>query len=391
MTTLLTLLLGRLPIGWLQLVHSPPRLAAAVAGVAFANILVLMQIGFLTALLHTIVLPYRMMSADILLSASDANTLSDGSNLPRQRMFQALAVPGVAGAREWYVAKLDWEAEPGKKVTLHVYGFDPTSRPLVLADGDRLMELLEVPDTAVIDTRTRTIDTGIFAGAAPSSPFQMEARGRTLSVVGTFALGGGFDADGYMIVSDQTFLRLFPDRIAGAPNHILLDVEPGADVAAVVSALRTRLPASDTRVNALAEAAAKDQSYQTTKRPIGIVFGFGLVIGILVGIIIVYQVLSTDVADHLSEYATLKAIGYRQRFFLGIVFEEAILLALLGFVPGLLISIGLYHAVTLKTGLPLEMDAPRAAAVLLGTIAMCALSGAVATRRLTGADPAELF
>ena len=128
-----------------------------------------------------------------------------------------------------------------------------------------------------------------------------------------------------------------------------------------------------------------------TERPIGVVFGFGVIIGIMVGIIIVYQVLSTDVADHLAEYATLKAIGYRDSYFLGIVFEEALILALLGFLPGVLISIALYGAASSATGLPIVMDMTRPLLVLAGTILMCMISGAIATRRLAAADPADLF
>jgi putative ABC transport system permease protein len=122
-----------------------------------------------------------------------------------------------------------------------------------------------------------------------------------------------------------------------------------------------------------------------------LIFGFGVAIGILVGIIIVYQVLSTDVADHLREYATFKAIGYPQRFFLGIVFEEAFVLALFGFIPGVLISIGLYAVVSNVTGLPITMPLSRPLYVLIGTFAMCGLSGAIATRRLANANPADLF
>jgi putative ABC transport system permease protein len=144
-------------------------------------------------------------------------------------------------------------------------------------------------------------------------------------------------------------------------------------------------------VRTVEETVARDQAFQTTQRPIGIVFGFGIVIGVLVGVVIVYQVLSTDVADHLEEYATLKAIGYPRRFFLGIVFEEALILALLGFVPGILVALALYAAISAATGLPLAMTPARPLWVLLGTLAMCALSGAVATRRLARADPADLF
>jgi putative ABC transport system permease protein len=209
--------------------------------------------------------------------------------------------------------------------------------------------------------------------------------------VGTFRIGGGFSADGYLVVSDQTFLKLFPQRSAGAPNIVLLRAEPGTDIDALARRLHAALPASDSAMRTVAEAVARDQRFQTTQRPVGVIFGFGVAMGALVGIIIVYQVLSTDVADHLREYATFKAIGYRQRFFLGIVFEEAVILALLGFIPGSLLATGLYAAVSAAVGLPVAMDAARLVGVLLGTIAMCTLSGAIATRRLARAEPAELF
>ena len=222
-------------------------------------------------------------------------------------------------------------------------------------------------------------------------PHTFEVKGRTLTVVGTFEIGGGFSADGYLVVSDQSFLRLFPQRASGAPNHILVTLAPGADLARTVARLSAVLPAYDSLARPVAEAFEKDRAFQTTQRPVGLVFGFGIVIGLLVGIVIVYQVLSTDVADHLKEYATFKAIGYPQRFFLGIVFEEALILAVLGFIPGLLVSLALYVVVAHVTGLPIAMTGSRAVFVFLGTIAMCALSGVVATRKLARANPADLF
>lgn len=384
-------LLGRLPIGWLQLAHNKLRLAAALAGVAFADILILMQLGFLGALVDTIKFPYRQMSADILLSASDMNTLADGGPLPRSRMFEALSVPGVASATPLYYGKIDWKQPDGTIRTLDTFGIDPTRPALVTAGVLRNLDALKLPDVALIDTRTRNVPPAIFAGIDAGRPLTFEAKGRTLTVAGTFSIGGGFTADGYLVVSDQTFLRLFPQRVAGAPNHVLLKVQPGSDVAAIVAELSRRLPAYDTQARTIADTIDKDTRFQTTQRPVGIVFGFGVVIGILVGCIIVYQVLSTDVADHIREYATFKAIGYPQRFFLGIVFEEALVLAILGFIPGLLIAMALYAAVSAATGLPLSMTLARALLVLVGTIVMCTLSGAIATRRLARANPADLF
>ena len=391
MTTFLTRFLGRLPIGWLQLVHNRTRLAAAVAGVAFANILIFMQLGFLGALVASIKLPYDQMNADLLVSASDMNTLADGSPLPRQRMFEALSVPGVAAATPLYYGKIDWKQPDGTVRNLDVFGIDPAAETFRTGAINSARDQLQLSDVALIDRKTRNVPKDVFAAIEAGKPYAFEAKGRTLNVVGTFEIGGGFSADGYLVVSDQTFLKLFPQRVAGAPNHILVRLEQGASAPAVVAGLQALLPAYDSIVRTVADTVAKDQSFQTTQRPVGIVFGFGVVIGLMVGIIIVYQVLSTDVADHIREYATFKAIGYAQGFFLGIVFEEALILAIFGFIPGLVIPLGLYAAVSKVTGLPLAMTVSRALIVLAGTLAMCMASGAVATRRLARANPADLF
>jgi len=163
-------------------------------------------------------------------------------------------------------------------------------------------------------------------------------------------------------------------------------------VATVAAALRQRFgPADDVKVRTLDEAIAAEQRFQQTQRPVGLIFGFGVVMGVLVGIVIVYQVLSSDVADHLREYATFKAMGYARSFFLGVVFEEALILALFGFAPGLLISLALYGIVAKATDLPMIMRISQVLLVLLGTIIFCALAGAIATRRIARANPADLF
>lgn len=391
MTAMLERLLGRLPIGWLQLTHNRTRLAAAIAGMMFANILIFMQLGFMGALVDSVALPYRSMNADIIISGSDANTLADGSPLPRQRMFEALSVPGVASATPLYFGKMDWKQPDGSIRTLDVFGIDPSVRAFNNADIDSALDLLKLSDYALIDRRTRHAPKGLFATIDGGKPYRFEVKGRTLTVNSTFTLGGGFTTDGYLVVSDQTFMKHFPSRVAGAPNHILVRIAAGADRAQVIANLKAVLPDYDAVVRTIPEAVAKDQGFQTTQRLVGIVFGFGILIGVLVGIVIVYQVLATDVADHIREYATFKAMGYPQRFFLGIVFEEALILALLGFVPGVIISVILYAFVASVTGLPLSMPGSRAVYVLLGTIAMCSMSGAIATRRLARANPADLY
>ena len=391
MTRLLTLLFGRLPIGWLQLTHNRPRMAAALAGVAFANILVFVQLGILGALNGTIGMTYQIFQADILITASDANTLTDGSPLARRLMYQALAVEGVSAAAPLYLAKLDWTRPDGSTANLQVYGLPPEAADFAGPRVRPALAELRLPDRALIDERTRGVKRGELAGISPAAPLRFEANGRSVEAVGSYPLGGGFAADGTLVVSDQTFLRLFGQRLSGTPSHILIAVEPGRDVAQVSQRLAAALAGEPVLVRPVAEAIARDLRYQTTQRPTGVIFGFGVFIGVLVGIVIVYQVLSTDVADHLAEYATFKAMGYAQRFFLGVVFEEAVVLGILGFLPGAALASGIYVMLSGATGLPVVMTTGRALTVFLGTIAACALSGAIATRRLAHADPAELF
>jgi putative ABC transport system permease protein len=331
------------------------------------------------------------MNADILISSSDTNTLADASPVPRQRMFEALSIPGVKSVVPVYFGRIDWKQNDGTIRVLDTFGISLEATTFNNAEIEAAKPLLALANHAIIDRGTRNVDKGLFAAIEGGKPYHFEAKGRELTVFDTFTIGGGFTADGYLIVSEQTFLSLFPQRSPGAPNHIFVRVADAASADKVVSALRAALPAFDTIVNTKAEAVRRDQAYQTTQRPVGIIFGFGVGIGILVGIIIVYQVLASDVADHLREYATMKAIGYPQRFFLGIVFEEALVLAVLGFLPGLAASMGVYAVVRQLAQLPIYMSVERAVVVMLGVILMCLISGIIATRKLARANPADLF
>ncbi|MFT6073495.1 MAG: putative ABC transport system permease protein [Yoonia sp.] len=391
MNGLLTYLFGRLPIGWLQLSHNKGRLLAAVSGVAFANLLVFMQLGILGALNGSTVAPYTMLQADIVISSDDGNTLTDSGNIARTRMFQALGVPGVASAAPLYVGVLPFSMADGTSVSLLAFGMDTSQPSFASAVIAASLGRLETENTALLDLQTRGVPATAFDDLEAGNPFLFEVNGQTMTAIGTLEVGGGFLADGTIVLSDQTFLRFFPQRTSGAPSHIMITVDDNVSVDRVLRRLEAALPPESVKVQTFQASASADLAFMSTERPTGIIFGFGVLIGIIVGIVIVYQVLSTDVADHLREYATFKAMGYGQPFFLGIVFEEAIVLAVFGFIPGFIVSLGLYAGLSHVTNLPVAMDASRAILVLLGTLTACTISGAIATRRLANADPADLF
>jgi putative ABC transport system permease protein len=242
--------------------------------------------------------------------------------------------------------------------------------------------------------KTRGLDKETLDQLVDSNKL-IEMNGIGLSLQKVVSIGGGFGADGNIFVSDQTFLRLFPKKQGGTPSHVLLqlksDIKNSELTTSVVTALRSRLNTEDIQIHSMEERIGQDVTYQMTKRPVGVIFGFGVFIGVLVGVVIVYQVLSTDVADHLKEYATFKSMGYENRFFLSVITEQAVLLGCIGFIPGTLLAILIYALMSTATGLPVSMEWSRMFIVLFGTIIACMLSGFIATRRLKSADPAELF
>lgn len=391
MTSVLTRILGRLPIGYLQLTHNPGRFLAALAGVAFANVLVLVQLGLAASMRESVATPYRLFQPDLLLlSAFKADTFADGATVPRQRLYEALAHPYVTDGTPVYVAQHKWQTQTSS-ASIMFLGLHPDAVALIQDDLREPLRNLAVEDTALVDLRTRFIDMDAYTETRPDAPAPFEVKNRQLSAIGTVVIGGGFGGDGVFIVSDQTFLRLFPSRTSGTPSHILLAVRPGADPRRVAEELVQLFPEKSVRIRPLADATAAEQRYQMTQRPTGLIFAFGVGIGLVVGIVIAYQVLSTDVTDHIREYATLKAMGYPPRFFAGIVLEEALILAAVGFWPGLAFSQAFYAALAHLTNIPIFMTPGRAIAVFMGTVIACSLSGVLAMRRLAAADPADLF
>jgi ABC-type antimicrobial peptide transport system, permease component len=170
----------------------------------------------------------------------------------------------------------------------------------------------------------------------------------------------------------------------------LLRVRPGADVEAIARTLRDQLP-KDVAVLTKPEFVDMELDYWRNNTAIGFVFTLLTIMSFVVGIILVYQILYTDVADHWTQYATLKAIGYSNRYLLGVVFQQALLLGMMGFIPGYLTALVLYRVTANATGLLMQMTLGRGLNILLATVLMCLISGAIAIRKVQSADPAEVF
>ena len=381
----------RTPLGWLQLSHEKGRLVVALAGIAFADVLMFMQLGFQNALYDSNTRVNRAMLADLVLLSPKALNLQNPSTFSRRRLLQAKDVPGVQTSTALYINSITWKNPQTRlNATVQVLGFAPDQPAFNLPEVNQQLDKLKLPDTVLFDRGARGQYAEAIAQVNQGKPVTAEVDRRTLTIAGLFSLGASFGADANLMVSDQTFLRLFPRRDAASISLGLIQVKPGSDPLQVAAALKSHLP-EDVRVLTAQEYVQFEENYWKTASPIGFVFGLGTTMAFVVGVVIVYQVLSTDVNAHLKEYATFKAMGYSNSYLLSIVFEEAVILALLGFIPGAILPLGLYALAANATALPIYMTASRAILVLVLTIVMCALSGAIATRKLQSADPADMF
>ncbi|UKO98236.1 ABC transporter permease DevC [Nostoc sp. UHCC 0870] len=382
----------RTPLGWLQLSHHKSRLLVALAGIAFADVLIFMQLGFQNALYDSNTRLNRTFLADIILISPQSRNMQNLATFSRRRLLQAADVPGVKSAEALYIGLVTWKnPQTRQKTTVQAIGFNPEQVALNLPEVNNQLDKIKLPETFLFDRAARGEYAQVFQQIDAGKLVTTEVDKRTISIGGVFKLGASFGADGTLVSSDENFLRLFPRRQAGSISLGLINIQPGYDTQQVATALKAYLKSEDVKVLTRAEYIKFEEDYWKKESPIGFIFSLGVSMGFMVGVIIVYQVLSTDVNAHMKEYATFKAMGYPNSYLLGVIFEEAIILAALGFIPGFIVPLGLYQLAANATNLPIYMTAMRAIIVFFLTIIMCTLSGAIATRRLQAADPADMF
>jgi putative ABC transport system permease protein len=382
---------AHIPLAWLQLTREKRRFLAALAGIAFAVVLMLMQLGFQDALLSSVILFHSRLVGDLVLINPQYQNIISPKSFTERRLYQVLGSGAVESVEPVYVAVAPFKNPfDGSERNIFLIGFNPRSAVLTAAGVAENVTKIRNEGQILFDSIRRPEFGPVAETFIENGPVIAEVAGKRLDIVGLFQLGTSFAADGNLVMSDETFLRVNADRQRGIINIGLIRLKPGADRETVKTRIAGILP-PDVRVLTREEFADLEMTYWTTNTPIGFVFQLGVLMGIFVGCIIVYQILYSDVTDHLPEYATLKAMGYRDRFLFKVVMQESLILSILGFLPGVVISHFVYLLSRNATLLPLELTVQRAVAVYFLTLFMCALSATLAARRLNAADPAEIF
>ncbi|MEO5373524.1 MAG: ABC transporter permease DevC [Alphaproteobacteria bacterium] len=378
-------------LAWRQLRAEPARLFSAIAGVLFACILVFMQLGFRTALFDSATALLSAMRAELFLMHPLTTASFRPEPLPRVRAWQPLGDPDVALAVPIYLAQTAWRNPvDGSRRVIQLIGLDTEAGAVEFTGLSSLTDALKQPDTMAFDERSRPEFGPVKAIFQDQGPFKVEVGNREATIVGTIQIGASFGADGNVVLSETNFRRYISSRPASTIDLVALRLRPGADLAAVQARLKAMLPA-DVLVLTHPELVRHERAYWENATPIGFIFAFGSLMGLVVGLVIVYQILFADIASHLSEYATLKAMGYSNAHLGRVVMSAAFILAGLGFVPGIVASYFLYGLTAKATFLPLFMTPSRALTVFVFIFAMCAVAGLLAIRKLRDANPADMF
>lgn len=386
------LIVVRVPLAWRNLTASKKRLAISTSGIVFAVVLMFMQIGFRNALLDSSVEMMSYLNGNLFLISSTKYRLLTNDPFPLRRVHQARGIPGVTDAWPLYI---ETEAAVWKNPlersshAIRVLGFDPNDEVFALPVVRDQQRVLLRPDTVLLDDRSRE-----FVGIAPTGT-KTELTGRSIEIVGHFTLGADFAVDGNLMTSDRTFERLFGN--AHAMTSRLALVEIGvlrvADAGQIVL-LQTQLQKAlghDVAVLTRPEFMAFERRYWEKASPVGFVFGLGTVVGFVVGVMICYQILFTDLSDQLPQFATLKAIGYDNGFLRRVVLVQSMLLSIFGYVPALGLSLLLYKLISVLAGLQMRLSGSLIVVMFGLTVVMCVLSGSLAVRKVLSTDPAEVF
>jgi putative ABC transport system permease protein len=384
----------RIPLALYNLAHSRLRTLVAITGVSFALIMIFLQLAFLASAEATADLQYSHMEFDVLLVSAEYVDLNRANRFSCRRLAQAEAHPAVRSALPLYIAFNGWrnmqegEAKSIRAWPIMILAFRPGDHVLNVAEAEQAADRLKILHTVLIDRNSRS-----YFGPqvrADGKPVEAELGGRRVKIVGQVTIGTGFGANGLLVMSERTFGEVFKGLSLDSTSLGLIKLKDGADPEQTAAQLRVVLP-DDVRVYTRAEMMDRERQFWVKQTAVGAIFNFGVIVAMIVGVVFVYQVISSDIANRLAEYATLKAIGNTNRYMSQVVLQQSLCLALLGYVPGLLISLGLYALTAAQAHLPMDMTWSRALGVLALAVTMCSLSGLMALRKVWAADPAELF
>ena len=374
-----------------------PRLVVAQAGIMFAVSLVTIQTGILEGFTRSTTLVVANSPADMWVASEDMVYLElTSSNLTTEQLEDVQAIEGVEAAEPLFVSGTRWNSTGGQLNPVRIFGFDPNGSlfsPGELIEGD--WDSLNRPFTAIADrSNLESLGVAEVGDFAELNLIFVELAGivrETQSIASSayiyLSLANTYEYLGLpYIASDGDGQNPLP---IGPTTYFLVDLSEGADPDTVAEQIANAFPGYQAYPKV--EMIRRTQAYWRDRTSVGFILGTGAVVGIVVGVAIVGQILYSSVIDRLKDYGTLKAMGADDRMLYGIILRQAVLMAILGYVPGMGLCIGLSYWAMASQGVAILITPTIAIGVFGLTLAMCSVSAVFAIQKATRVDPGIVF
>ncbi|MFN9719349.1 MAG: ABC transporter permease DevC [Planctomycetota bacterium] len=381
----------KIGMSWQQLKHEKMKLFAAVSGVMVSVVLMWMQLGLMKALFASAVVLHGSLAGELVLIHSQYEHLLHSKFFSSRLLYRLKGSPDVVSVSGIYLSPIEWKNPwNGEMRSMQCYGIETDAPSFDIPGLAEQLPSLRRTDVFLYDRLARPRFGDVVGESGKGIEIEPELNRRKMKLEGLVNLGASFGVDGNLLVSHANFLRLFPDRDGGQIDLGVVRLKPGVSVRSAQKQFQQEL-GKQVLVLTKEEFAEVELKYWKSATPIGIIFTAGTFVGFFIGFIVVYQILYTDVTNHLPQYATMKAMGFSNAYLRGLILEQSFQLGMLGFVPGTVMAGFLYAALRKVTQLPLFLDPARGIFLAVVTVLMCVMSGLFAIRKLSSADPAEVF
>ena len=400
-----------------------PRFLVAQAGIMFAVSLVTIQIGILNGFTRSTGLLIDQSSADLWVASEDMVHLEVTSPMPLEQLVKVRSVEGVQRAEALMIRAALWRAADRTIAPIRLYGFDPNGQLFAnwqLTQGT--VTALSTPYTMMIDKaqlsalNLKQVGDGGSIGSLPAkvvglaTDTQSMASSATaftsLETANAFSTSGLSSTANIRIQNGEVEVlnnvETAPVRSSTKPpplprklslsdsiTFILVKAKPDQDVQVLRQRLDAALPGIRTLTKA--EMAQQTRDYWEKRTGVGFILGLGATVGFVVGMVVVSQILYSSVADHIKEYGTLKAMGASDWIIYRVITEQALWMAVLGYLPSMALCIGLGTWTMTAKGIMILISPVTAAGVFCITVVMCVGSAMFAIQKVTRVDPAIVF
>lgn len=393
--------LQKIPIALLQLRYQRNQTIAGVIGIICITFLLFMQVGLRNAFLEgALQLPLNF-NADIVLISSLSSTALQPVTFSSRPLYQALAFKQVESVAPLYITSTQWYDKNNSvyRIRVNVMGISLDVPTLNLPGLKENLQKLNKQKFALFDQNARNefypIIADLKAKGESSAEIQVgnSSSLRGLKVVGLFELGVNNAYDASFITSSTTFSELF-GRDETKIDVGLLKLKPefksDENIEQTVKQLRSYLPTT-IKVFSKTELIQREKVFHENNSPMGFIFRFILIMAVVISIFILYQILYVKVTQNLGNYATLKALGFSQQSLVAVVIQEAIILVIAGYIPGLILSYLAYDYLLNVTKIFIEMSVSVALFVLSLVSLICLISAGLSLFKVKDADPVEIF